>query len=102
MPRQVWTARNALMLCGAFALADTHHTTAAPRSRRILYDLISCEPVVIKLFFALLVLCTAALIIVGLAIHFRVKRHLRQEQMDAQVRAAIEGVAESTTEEKTS
>lgn len=57
---------------------------------------------VIKLFFALLVLCTAALVIVGLAIHFRVKRHLRQEQMDAQVRAAIEGAAESTTEEKTS
>jgi hypothetical protein len=58
--------------------------------------------VVIKLFFALLVLCTAALVIVALAIHFRVKRHLRQEQMDAQVRAVIEGAAESTTEEKTS
>jgi hypothetical protein len=57
---------------------------------------------VIKLFFALLVLCTAALVIVALAIHFRVKRHLRQEQMDAQVRAVIEDAAESTTEEKTS
>jgi hypothetical protein len=58
--------------------------------------------VVIKLFFALLVVCTAALVIVALAIHFRVKRHLRQEQMDAQIRAVIERAAESTTEEKTS
>jgi hypothetical protein len=58
--------------------------------------------VVIKLFFALLVLCTAALVIVALAIHFRVKRHLRQEQMDAQVRAVVEDAAESTTEGKTS
>jgi hypothetical protein len=58
--------------------------------------------VVIKLFFALLVLCTAALVIVALAIHFRVKRHLRQEQMDAQVRAVIEDASESTTKEKTS
>ena len=57
---------------------------------------------VIRLFFALLVLCTAALVIVALAIHFRVKRHLRQEQMDAQVRAVIEDAAESTTKEKTS
>jgi hypothetical protein len=57
---------------------------------------------VIRLFFALLVLCTAALVIVALAIHFRVKRHLRQEQMDAQVRAVIEDAADSTTEEKTS
>ena len=56
----------------------------------------------IKLFFALLVLCTAALVIVALAIHFRVKRHLRQEQMDVQVRAVIEDAAESTTKEKTS
>ena len=56
----------------------------------------------IKLFFALLVLCTVVLVIVGLAIHFRVKRHLRQEQMDAQVRATIESAAESTTKEKTS
>ena len=56
----------------------------------------------IKLFFALLVLCTAALVIVALAIHFRVKRHLRQEHMDAQVRAVIEDASESTTKEKTS
>jgi hypothetical protein len=57
--------------------------------------------VVIKLFFVLCVLCTAALVIVALAIHFRVKRHLRQEQMDTKVRAVIEGAAEST-KEKTS
>ena len=56
----------------------------------------------IKLFFAVLVLCTAALVIVALAIHLRVKRHLRQEQMDAQVRAVIEDATESTTKEKTS
>jgi hypothetical protein len=34
--------------------------------------------VVIKLFFLLLVLGTAAVVAVILAIHFRVKRHLRQ------------------------
>ena len=56
----------------------------------------------IKLFFALLVLCTVALVIVGVAFYFRVKRHLRQEQMDAQVRAVIEDATESTTKEKTS
>lgn len=33
----------------------------------------------IKVFFVVLVLCTAAIIAVILAIHFRVKRHLRQE-----------------------
>ncbi len=57
---------------------------------------------VFKLFFAILILCTAALVIVALAIHFRVKRQLRKEQMDAQVRATVEGAAETTTKEKTS
>jgi len=57
--------------------------------------------VVIKLFFAVLVVCTAALVIVALAVHFRIKRHLRQEQMDAQVRTAIEDAEASTKEEKT-
>lgn len=33
----------------------------------------------IKVFFVVLVLCTAAIIAVILAIHFRVKRHLRNE-----------------------
>ncbi|HLI64283.1 MAG TPA: hypothetical protein VKV05_12860 [Terriglobales bacterium] len=32
----------------------------------------------IKVFFSVLVLCTAAVVSVVLAIHFRVKRHLRQ------------------------
>jgi hypothetical protein len=58
--------------------------------------------VVFKLFFAILILCTAALVIVALAIHFRVKRQLRREQMDAQVRAAIEGATGSAAKEKTS
>jgi hypothetical protein len=34
--------------------------------------------VVIKVFFAVLVLCTLAVVAVIMAIHFRVKRHLRQ------------------------
>ncbi len=54
---------------------------------------------VIKLFFVLLVLCTVAIVAVCLAIHFRVKRHLRQEQMDAQVRATVEDAAESIAEQ---
>ena len=52
---------------------------------------------VIKLFFVLLVLGTVAIVAVCLAIHFRVQRHLRQELMDAQVRAVIEDAVESTT-----
>jgi hypothetical protein len=35
--------------------------------------------VVIKVFFSVLVLCTTAVVAVVLAIHFRVKRHLKQE-----------------------
>jgi hypothetical protein len=35
--------------------------------------------VVIKIFFLVLILCTAAVVAVILAIHFRVKKHLRQE-----------------------
>jgi hypothetical protein len=56
--------------------------------------------VVIKVFFTLLVLCTAAIVVVCLAIHFRVKRHLRQEQIDAQVRSVIDEAAESTVQEE--
>ena len=55
---------------------------------------------VIKVFFAVLVLCTAAIVVVCLAIHFRVKRHLRQEQIDAQVRSVIDEAAESTVQEE--
>lgn len=55
---------------------------------------------VIKLFFVLLVLCTIAIVAVCLAIHFRVKRHLRQEEMDSQVRAVIEDAVESAAEKE--
>ncbi|MDR3749379.1 MAG: hypothetical protein P4M04_14740 [Acidobacteriota bacterium] len=55
---------------------------------------------VIKIFFALLVLGTVAVVAVCLAIHLRVKRHLRQEEMDAQVRSVLDEAAQSTTEEK--
>jgi NADH:ubiquinone oxidoreductase subunit K len=44
--------------------------------------------VVIKVLFVLLVLCTAALVAVGIAVLLRVKRHFKQEQMDAQVHSA--------------
>ena len=57
---------------------------------------------VIKVLFALLIVCTAALTTVCLAIHFRVKRHLRQEEMDAQVRSTLEEAATTTAEEKLS
>jgi hypothetical protein len=57
--------------------------------------------VVIKVLFGLAILCTAALATVGMAIHLRVKRHLQQERMDAQVRSTIEE-AISSQEEKTS
>jgi hypothetical protein len=56
--------------------------------------------VVIKVFFVLLMLCTAAIASVCLAIHFRIKRHLRQEQMEAQVRAVIEDAAETAAEKE--
>ena len=55
---------------------------------------------VIKVFFVLLVLCTVAIAAVCLAIHFRVKRHLRQEQIEAQVRPLIEDAAESVAEKE--
>jgi hypothetical protein len=70
--------------------------------------------VVIKVFFTVLVLCTVAVVAVVLAIHFRVKRHLReepgppispdvglaglQEQGDAQDKAASDTVAEDVKE----
>jgi hypothetical protein len=48
--------------------------------------------VVIKVLFVLLVLCTTALVAVGIALLLRVKRHLKQEQLDAQARSAGEEV----------
>jgi hypothetical protein len=58
--------------------------------------------VVIKVLYALLILGTGALTAVCLAIHLRVKRHLQQEQMDAQVRSTLQEAAASTVEEKLS
>jgi hypothetical protein len=45
--------------------------------------------VVIKVLFVLLVLCTAALVSVGIAVLLRVKRHFKQEQLGAQARSAL-------------
>ncbi len=56
----------------------------------------------IKSLFVLLVLGTVAIAAVCLAIYLRIKRHLRQEEMDAQVRAVIEDAAESTAEQNKS
>jgi hypothetical protein len=58
--------------------------------------------VVIKILFVLLVLCTAALLAVGVALLLRVRRHLMQEQMDSQVRSAVEEFAEQAAEEEKS
>jgi hypothetical protein len=70
--------------------------------------------VVIKVFFSVLVLCTVAVVAVVLAIHFRVKRHLRPEgpptspesgldevegQIDTQVRPVIESAATGAADE---
>ena len=57
---------------------------------------------VIKILFVLLVLCTAALVAVGVAILLRVRRHLKQEHMDAQVRSTLDEASEKATEEEKS
>ena len=49
---------------------------------------------VIKVLFALLIVCTAALVAVGIAILVRVRRHLKQEHVDAQVRSVLDEAAE--------
>jgi hypothetical protein len=56
--------------------------------------------VVIKVFFSVLVLCTAAVVAVVVRIHLQVKRHLRQKNIDAQIRPVIEGAAEAAAEEE--
>ena len=60
---------------------------------------------VIKIFFAVLVLCTLAVVAVILAVHFRVKRHL-QEQTAAAPEPGLESgrgdpgsISSSTTED---
>lgn len=57
---------------------------------------------VIKVLFVLLVLCTAALMAVGIAMLLRVRRHLKQEHMDAQIRSTLDEAAEKATEEEKS
>lgn len=54
---------------------------------------------VINVLFVLLIVCTAALVAVGIAVLLRVRRHLKQEQIDSQVRSTIGEVAEKTTNE---
>ena len=54
---------------------------------------------VIKVLFVLLVLCTAALVAVGIAILLRVRRHFRQEQIDAQARSTPDAVDGKTSED---
>jgi hypothetical protein len=56
--------------------------------------------VVIKVLFVLLVMCTAALVAVGIAVLLRVRRHFKQEHMDAQIRSTIDEAAEKATEEE--
>lgn len=51
---------------------------------------------VIKVLFVLLVLCTAALVAVGIALLLRVRRHLKQEHMDSKIRSVIDEAAEKT------
>ena len=51
--------------------------------------LLSCHPVVIKIFFLVLILCTAAVVAVTLAIHFKVKKHLRPDAVSPVSRPEI-------------
>jgi len=55
-----------------------------------------------KVLFVLLALCTAALVAVGIAILLRVRRHLKQEHIDAQVRSTLDEAVEKTAEEEKS
>jgi len=71
--------------------------------------------VVIRVFFAVLVLCTLAVVAVILAVHFRVKRHLREQttaapqpgaaagdtSAEVAVPSAVEGAASNTEETST-
>lgn len=55
---------------------------------------------VIKVFFLVLLLCTAAVVAVILAIHFRVKKHLRQEAVPPTgPESQLVGVKEHSNEE---
>ncbi len=45
---------------------------------------------VIKILFVLLVVCTAALVAVGIALLLRVRRHLKQEELDARTHPKLD------------
>jgi hypothetical protein len=58
--------------------------------------------VVIKVFFAVLVLCTLAVVAVILAVHFRVKRHLQEGIVavpDSEAVSAVETADRSSSAE---
>jgi len=55
--------------------------------------------VVIRVLFVLLVLCTAALVAVGIAVLLRVRRLYKQGQADVHGRSALDKAAEETAEE---
>jgi hypothetical protein len=57
---------------------------------------------VIKVLFVLLVMCTAALVAVGIAVVLRVRRHLKQEHIDAQVRSTLDEADEKAAEKEKS
>jgi hypothetical protein len=54
--------------------------------------------VAIKVFFVVLVLCTGAIVAVILAIHFRVKKHLRPDAVPASSDSQLVGVEQSAGE----
>jgi NADH:ubiquinone oxidoreductase subunit K len=58
--------------------------------------------VVIKVLFVLLVFCIAALVAVGVAMLLRVRRHLKQEHIDEQVRSTLDEAAEKAAKEEKS
>jgi len=51
--------------------------------------------VVIKILFLLLILCTAALLAVGIGILLRVRRHLNEEHTEGQAGRKVEPADES-------
>lgn len=53
----------------------------------------------IKVLFVLLVLCTAALVTVGIAVLLRVRRHLKQERMNSHSPSTVDEV-DGKVEEK--
>lgn len=55
---------------------------------------------VIKILFVLLVVCTAALVAVGIALLLRVRRHLKQEELDAQTRPKLDDSGSQTSNDR--